>query len=89
MTFDTARNRWYAFIVLIMVQTFNVGVDLYSYLDRSRLHVEMQLSRKMLDARAKVQTTVVCHHWEKFSDEEKRVILEAWRSAEYNAEPCK
>lgn len=89
--------RYIAIAIFVLSLTTNIFHYL-SWSDREAMHREAEaikrdaeaikhqaeLSRKMLDARARIQIINTKVNWSKFTAEEKKFITQYWQIAEYD-----
>jgi hypothetical protein len=78
------RNRALAILMLFVLQFINGAISTHSIFDRREMKKTAELSRQMLDARARIQIILIEKNWDKLTHEEKRFIEENKKAAEYD-----
>ena len=80
--------KWVRVMLLVVIALLLVSnvFHLLSYLDRRRMRDEFLMQRRMLNARAVIQTTLINAAMRKgeFTDDEKLLVLGLYEQAEYD-----
>lgn len=83
-------NKALSLLLLMLFEIVNLSLNLYlhsvSKADRKAIRTEQQMSRKMLDARAKIQITLINTGKRRnaFTEDEMKILKENWSEAEYS-----
>jgi hypothetical protein len=78
------RHRALAILMLFVLQFVNGAISTHSIFDRREMKKTAELSRQMLDARARIQIILIEKNWDKLTHEEKRFIESNMKAAEYD-----
>jgi hypothetical protein len=78
------RHRALAILMLFVLQFVNGAISTHSIFDRREMKKTAELSRQMLDVRARMQIIVIERNWDRFTPEERRFIEQNWTAAEYD-----
>jgi hypothetical protein len=81
------RHRALAILMLFVLQFINGAISTHSIFDRREMKRTAELSRQMLDVRARMQMILIEKNWDKLTPEERRFIEENIKAAEYDLAP--
>jgi hypothetical protein len=80
------RNRALAILMLFVLQFINGAISTHSIFDRREMKKTAEMSRQMLDARARIQITLINtgNRRGAFTEDEIKILSENWDKAEYS-----
>jgi hypothetical protein len=78
------RHRALAILMLFVLQFVNGAISTHSIFDRREMKKTAELSRQMLDVRARMQMILIEKNWDKLAPEERRFIEENIKAAQYD-----
>jgi hypothetical protein len=81
------RHKIAVILAMMFMQFVSLALDTHSLFDRAAIKRNAQMNQKMLDARARIQITLIETGKRRgsFTEDEMKTLKDNWTAAEYEA----